>query len=77
MGWQIGLVCAKSGYNVRLHDIRTEAMESARHHQAANLDEWAAAGELDEPALKPYWIALATIQLPPKPSPALSSCSRP
>ena len=24
-------------------------MESARHHQAANLDEWAAAGELDEP----------------------------
>ena len=49
MGWQIGLVCAKSGYNVRLHDIRSEAMESARHHQAAKLDEWAAAGELDEP----------------------------
>ena len=39
MGWQIGLVCAKSGYNVRLHDIRSEAMESARHHQAAKLDE--------------------------------------
>ena len=25
-------------------------MESARHHQAAKLDEWTAAGELDEPA---------------------------
>ena len=50
MGWQIGLVCAKSGYIVRLHDIRSEAMESARQHQAAKLDEWAAAGELDEQA---------------------------
>ena len=49
MGWQIGLVCAKSGYNVRFHDIRTEAMENARQQQAAKLDEWAAAGELDEP----------------------------
>ena len=50
MGWQIGLVCAKSGYIVRLHDIGSEAMETARQHQAAKLDEWAAAGELDEPA---------------------------
>ena len=50
MGWQIGLVCARAGYTTRLHDIRKDAMENARQQQAAKLEEWAAAGELDEPA---------------------------
>ena len=46
MGWQIGLMCARAGYQVRQTDVRPEALESARERQRATLGEWSANGEL-------------------------------
>jgi 3-hydroxybutyryl-CoA dehydrogenase len=46
MGWQIGLMCARAGYQVTQVDVSPQALEHARERQQATLSEWEAAGEL-------------------------------
>lgn len=46
MGWQIGLLCARAGYTVRLMDRDPAALERARQRQQATLEQWAAQGRL-------------------------------
>lgn len=46
MGWQIGLMCARAGYQVTQVDVSEEALERARERQRATIVEWDAAGEL-------------------------------
>ena len=48
MGHGIAHVCAKAGYDVRLYDTRTEALELARTKVTADLDKGIARGKTSE-----------------------------
>ncbi len=50
MGWQIALMCAKAGYNIRSTDASVEVLRRSEQKQQEVLNEWAAAGQLNEPA---------------------------
>src|SRR5438105_12381531 len=46
MGWQIGLMCIRAGYQIHQTDVRQEALDQAKAKQRQTLDEWNAAGKL-------------------------------
>ncbi len=46
MGWQIGLMCARAGYQVHQTDVREETLVVARDKQRSTLDDWNTAGKL-------------------------------
>jgi 3-hydroxybutyryl-CoA dehydrogenase len=46
MGWQIGLMCARAGYQLTQTDVSPDALEAAREKQRTTLAEWEEKGEL-------------------------------